>query len=227
MQASINHTVILNQRLTRHISRLVLQPASLRSLSYQAGQYITVIHKDNSESPMSIASAPAESGIIELHVSHPPKNNRAHDILRMVDQDGQLELRGPFGGCTIERVRVDLPLIFFVRGTGFAPVKAILEAMTGIQRDQPMHLYWAAAQEDFYLLENIKHWGKAFSDFRFTQLPSRSAEQHKLQHAVMSDYPDLSGYQVYASGPVEMVRLALPAFLQHGLQREHFYSDVV
>lgn len=213
------------QLLNRHVSQLILQ-AENAPLVYQAGQYIKIMHKDNSDSPMSIACAPAANALLELHVSHPPKNHKAHDILRMIKQDAQLPLRGPYGDCTLARVSRSEPIIFFVRGTGIAPVKAILEELAKGGDYPPMHLYWAAAQEDFYFLDVVKGWQKNFTGFRYTQVASRSVDQHKLQHMVMSDYPDLSRHQVYASGSVEMVQMALPAFLQHGLQEGRFFSDI-
>jgi CDP-4-dehydro-6-deoxyglucose reductase len=217
-------TVLHQQLLTRHILQLILK--SENKFDFEAGQYINVIHKDKSESPLSIACAPQRSGHIELHLSHPPGNSSAHEILKMLKQDASLEISAPLGNCTPARFHKDLPIIFFVRGTGFAPVKAMLEFMAETGRDQAMHLYWGAAQEDFYMPDKIREWETIFSDFRVTQIIGRSAEQHKLQHQIISDYPDLSGHQLYASGPFEMVRHGLDAFTQAGLQREYFYSDL-
>jgi CDP-4-dehydro-6-deoxyglucose reductase len=215
--------------LARHVSRLKLKPSSLsNTITYQAGQYIKVIHHNDDDSPLSIAAKPNAFQQIELHLSHAPKNQQAQDILAMVKADSVLSLTGPYGVCTRARLSLDRPLIFFVRGTGFAPVKALLEELSEMPQCPPLHLYWGvASQDDFYLPELIKAWEKQFADFRFTPMVSRSADQHQLHHAVLQDYPDLSHMEVYASGGEEMVFSALEVFQQHGLEKGLFYSDML
>ena len=215
--------------LARHVSGLLLEaPVASPVMSYQAGQYIKVIHPDGSESPLSIAALPANLQRIELHLSHAPGNHSAQEILAMVKTERALTFTGAYGVCTVLRFAVDKPLIFFVRGTGFAPVKAMLEAMALCHDRRALHLYWGVATpDDFYLLDLIHGWEKHFANFRFTPKVSRSADQHQLHHAVLHDYPDLSHVDVYASGGMEMVVSALEVFQRHGLERERFYSDVL
>jgi CDP-4-dehydro-6-deoxyglucose reductase len=215
--------------IARHVSRLSLSVSpDASAILYQAGQYIKVIHQNNEESPLSIASAPVNPRSIELHLSHAPKNQQAHDILAMADAKHALILSGAYGACTVSRLLLDRPILFFVRGTGFAPVKAVLEEMTALTNCPPIHLYWGVASpDDFYLPELISGWEKYFANFRFTPMVSRSADQHQLHHAVLKDYPDLSLLQVYASGGEEMVFSAFEIFQQHGLPKARFYSDML
>jgi CDP-4-dehydro-6-deoxyglucose reductase len=214
---------------SRHVSQIILQSEN-DFIDYAAGQYIKVMHPDESTSALSIASSPVEKNRIELHVSHPPINPRAHEILKWAKQKKEIILRGAYGACTVERFEPQTDIIFFVRGTGFAPVKAFMEVfMEKLQgrANQPVfHLFWAAAPEDFYLQELLVKWEKALVNFRVTQVASRTKDQHKLQHAVVSEYPDLSLHQVYASGPFGMVEDGMKAFIQHGLPENKFYSDI-
>jgi NAD(P)H-flavin reductase len=220
------HDVVL---IARHVSRFSLSVSpDASAIVYQAGQYIKVIHPNNDESPLSIACAPVNPRCIELHLSHAPKNQQAHEILAMAQEKHALVLSGAYGTCTISRLALDRPILFFVRGTGFSPVKAVLEEMTALLHCPPIHLYWGvASQDDFYLPELISGWEKHFANFRFTAMVSRSADQHQLHHAVLKDYPDLSQLQVYASGGEEMVFSAFEIFQQHGLPKTKFYSDML
>jgi CDP-4-dehydro-6-deoxyglucose reductase len=215
--------------LTRHVSKLILTiPSSSHAMTYQAGQYIKIIHDNGNESPLSIASAPNHLQQLELHLSHGPRNQQAQTILEMIKADGVLSLTGPYGVCTVSRFSLDRPIVFFVRGTGFAPVKAILEELVQMQDCPPLHLYWGVASaEDFYFPELITHWEQQFADFRFTSMVSRSADLHQLHHAVLQDYPSMSHVEVYASGGEEMVFSALEIFQEHGLEKTRFYSDMV
>jgi CDP-4-dehydro-6-deoxyglucose reductase len=214
--------------LARHVSSLTLTARAYSEvMPYQAGQYLSVIHPDGTASPLSMATAPRADGQIELHLSHAPANQAAQAILAMAKNDGVLTLQGPFGVCTLARFSLTRPLIFFVRGTGFAPAKALLEALAGQPDCPPLHLYWGVANaDDFYGLQWIRQWETQFADFQFTPKVSRSADLHQLHHAVLHDYPDLAGVEIYASGGMDMVLSALAVFQQHGLVRERFFSDM-
>jgi NAD(P)H-flavin reductase len=90
-----------------------------------------------------------------------------------------------------------------------------------------MHVFWGASSEqDFYLRDFLSEWQARFPEFQVTLMTGRTADQHRLLQAVLTAYPDLSDYQIYASGGEALVFSALDAFLQHGLDRKHFYSDV-
>ncbi|MDR3478242.1 MAG: hypothetical protein P4M14_09455 [Gammaproteobacteria bacterium] len=225
----ILYDVIQLDLLSPQVSRLVLQPRDLKiSLGFVAGQYIKVIHDDGGESPLSIACAPSETLQIELHLSHPAKNQKALEILSQAKAGVPLRISGPYGTCTLQRMLPDAALLFYVRGTGFAPAKAMLEELVKRPLVQPVHLFWGVATAaDFYLQDLIKSWEHAFADFRYTPIVSRTVDQHKLRDAVILAHPDLSGFQIYASGPPEMVYSALTDFQQHGLYKERFYSDVI
>jgi CDP-4-dehydro-6-deoxyglucose reductase len=213
--------------LTHSISQLILKAASLSDeISYQAGQYIHVIHSDSTLSPLSIACAPNQLAQIELHLSHALTNTKAQDILAMAKNNKVLSLAGPYGSCVVSQFALERPLLFFVRGTGFAPAKALLEELFTLQHCPSLHLYWGAAtQDDFYLLENIRQWEQQFPHFRFTSMVSRSADVQQLHDVVLMDHPDLSHCQIYASGAEKMIFSALTYFQQHGLDSDNFYSD--
>ena len=42
---------------------------------------------------------------------------------------------------------------------------------------------------------------------------------------MVTDYPNLSGYDVYMSGPPVMIEAARTAFIQSGLSPDYLYSD--
>lgn len=217
--------------LTHNVAQIFLSPLDPPGFSYEAGQYLQVVHPDQRVSPFSIANTPQASGQLELHLLFMPGNPRAMEVMRQVQENKQLCLRGPFGNCRASRLEVERPVIFLARGTGFAPIKAVIERLLTKPSYPPMHLYWSVAGwNDLYFREQVEQWVKTLENFKFTAVLSREylpqAKFGKVAPVVLEDHPDLSHYQVYASGPEALVYSALYDFQQHGLAKQSFYSDV-
>lgn len=216
------YQVMHHEYLAKNISRVLLKSPTRAFISYQAGQYIHVVHHDQVESPMSIACAPLDFSMIELHLYHPPENRQALDMLRMVIEEKCLALRGPYGRCTASVIRLDRPVIFLANGTGFAPIKAVMEELLRLKKLPSLHLYWCAdSQAELYLRELVVSWETTSEVFRFT-----AVEPQTMVAAVLEDYPDLSRCQVYAVETPDVVSSALDLFMRQGLDEKYFYSDV-
>ncbi len=213
--------------LTQYISEIVLQPV-MQSLSYNAGQYVHVIQNEYS-SPLSIACAPNKDKTLEFHLYHSPDNYNANELLRVAKEHKEWKLRGPFGHCTSDKLQINSPIIFLAHNTGFAPIKAVIEALKQSTAKQSIHLYWSVPRhQHFYLQSLLTKWQEE-SDFKFTLvIRNTSLQDYKTLHelAVM-DYPKLSCAQVYASGPKPFVYAAFDCFSQYGLPRFAFYSDML
>lgn len=222
--------VISCQRLSETVSKLLLHAPNFK---YQAGQYIQVVHDDKTVSPLSIACKPNEEHVLELHLSHAPQNTAALDILKIIAEKNQLLLQGPLGTCTADKIQLDKPTIFLAGGTGFAPIKAVLEELFSKPNCPLLHLYWGAAKEsELYLSSLPKLWSEEFKNFHFNFVLSRPGNEWEgivgqLPAIVLQDFPDMSDVQVYASGPEALVFAALELFRKNGLEREFFYSDLI
>lgn len=216
------YQVINVQLLTEHVSQIFLQPSHSVKLVYVAGQYIEVIHEHHAPSPLSIACIPNPAGILEFHLFHPHENRRAHDLLQMAQEDKRWHLSGPFGHSTVAQLQKNKPIIFLASGTGFAPIKAVIEALIASESCPMMQLYWSLrTPKESYLTPLIEQWQLPFTPVYTKKMGIDAAPQ-----AILSDHPDLSSYQIYASGPRPLIHTALSLFLQHGLKREWFYSDM-
>lgn len=230
----ITYDVTHCELLADDVTRVVLRPASNESILYQAGQYIKVVHRNDTLSPLSIACAPNKFSQIELHLAHPENNPDSHDILLTIAVEKKLILRGPYGSCTHTKIVGDgnLPIIFLARGTGFAPIKSIIEELKKIEKYPAMFVYWGATRpEELYLNELARRWTRELKDFSYTPVLSRqhtnwSGKMGLLQHIILQDHPNLANYQVYASAPEPIVHDAWHEFFKAGLPREHYFSDV-
>lgn len=211
--------------LSEHVSQIILHHENPSLLSYEAGQYMDIMHHDQSVSPLSIACAPRPDQALEFHLLHPMQKLKAQDLLRMAQQDKIWQMRGPFGSCTASRLRRDKPIIFLAHGTGFAPIKAVMEAFAeSSSRFSSLYLYWNIVhQTDFYLLDLLAQWEKKFN---FSYQPIVSKDKNSMLDIVLHNHPEFSNIQMYVSAPRSLVSSAFALFSEHGLKREWFFSDV-
>lgn len=205
------------------------------NLRYAAGQYVDVLLADGHRRSYSIATAPRAEGVIniELHVRHSPGGLFTDRVFGTLKERELLKFEGPLGTLYL-REDSDKPIVFLASGTGFAPIKAIIEyiAARGIAR--PVTLYWGGRQRrDLYMLDLVESWTREMPDFRFIPVLSEPAAEDGwagrtglVHRAVLDDLPDLSGYQVYACGNPLMVDAARADFAKLcALPDDEFFAD--
>jgi CDP-4-dehydro-6-deoxyglucose reductase len=116
-------------------------------------------------------------------------------------------------------------------GTGFAPLKGIIEHAFEIGVKRPIQLYWGVrSSQDLYLPELPEKWSQEHDNFSYIPVLSEPDEGWEgrtgwVHECVVTDHDDLSGYEVYMSGPPPMIDAGKDAFLAHGLKQERLYSD--
>ncbi|HLU06482.1 MAG TPA: 2Fe-2S iron-sulfur cluster-binding protein [Woeseiaceae bacterium] len=198
-------------------------------IDFTAGQYINIVLEDGRRRAFSFANAPHDNEFIELHVRHIPGGIFTTRVFTDMRVGDTLTFEGPFGHFTLREG--DKPILFVAGATGFAPVKSILEDAfhRGIQR--PLHLYWGVRERrDLYMIDLVERWQREYANFTVTPVLSGSGNdwpgRRGLVHeAMLADAPDLSGYEVYICGSVQMVDTAVPTFLAHGLSEDSCVSD--
>lgn len=214
------------------VMRLFLSPARERRLRYRAGQYVQVAAPGGVRRSLSIANAPGPHEVLELHVRRVHGGAFSDFVFNRLQPGALLSVSGPYGGFFL-REGSQRPVILLAGGTGFAPIKGIVEQALATDIDRPMHLYWGArTRHDLYLHELARSWSDA-PDFHYIPVLSDDAHdppwpgRHGLVHeAVLGDFPALDGYEVYANGPPGMIATARRALLAKGLPEKFFYSDV-
>ena len=212
------------------ILHLIL-PASER-LQFLAGQYISVLLKDGTRRDLSMANAPHDDEFVQLHLRNYGGPFSVHVFTRMKERD-ILRIEGPFGTFFL-REDSNKPIILLASGTGFAPVKAIIEHALHIRNPRPMVMYWGArVRADLYMNELPERWASEHSNFKYVPVLSEPLPEDRwngrtglVHEAAMRDIPDMSGHQVYACGAPVMVEAAHRDFTsQCGLPEEEFFSD--
>lgn len=220
------------EHLAHDVIRIYLRLPASERLQFLAGQYIDVLIKDHDPRAFSIANAPHDDEFVELHIRFVEGGLFTDQVFHSMKEKAMWRVRGPLGTFFL-REDSDRPAILIGGGTGFAPVKGILEHAFEIGIDKPLNLYWGVrARRDLYLDELPKQWLKQHPHFSYTPVLSEPMDGDNwsgatgfVTDAVLADYPDLSGHDVYMSGPPPMVEAGHKLFLQHGLDESRFFSD--
>jgi len=203
-------------------------------LQFRAGQYIDILLKDGKKRSFSIANAPHDDAYLELHIRYQPGGNFSDYVFNQMKEREIMRFKGPLGSFFL-REDSEKPLILLASGTGFAPIKGIVEHAlhTGVKR--PMILYWGArTRADLYCAELVAQWQAEHADvFSYVPVLSEAGEHDAwtgrtgfVHQAVLDDFADLSPYQVYACGAPVMVESAHRSFIgERGLPENEFFSD--
>ena len=217
--------------LAPDVVQIFLKPPASERLQFLAGQYIDILLKDGRRRSFSLANAPHDDDLLELHIRHVEDGDFTGFVCDELQEKSILRIEGPLGHFYLREESIR-PLIFVAGGTGFAPIKGIIEHALSEGLQQPMYLYWGVRDgKDLYLGELPRKWATEHPNFHF--VPVYSQPSHGLEgrtgyvhQAVAEDFsPGLDHYEVYASGPPVMVHACFDAFLALGLPADHYYSD--
>ena len=207
-------------------------PANER-LQFLAGQYIDILLKDGGRRSFSLATPPHDDSFLQLHIRHMAAGAFTEHLFQDLPVKEILRIEGPHGAFYL-RETSDKPMIFVAGGTGFAPIKSVIEHAfhQGVGRE--MVLYWGVRSlRDLYLPALAGSWQQAHPNFTFIPVlsdplpednwPGRAGLVHQ---AVLDDFPDLSAWQVYACGAPAMITAARRDFIQlRRLPEEEFFAD--
>jgi CDP-4-dehydro-6-deoxyglucose reductase, E3 len=221
------------RRAAPDVAIITLQLPANEALAYRAGQYIEFLLKDGKRRAYSIASAPSLEQPLELHIRHLPGGTFTDHVFNTMKEREILRFEGPLGTFFL-REDSDKPIILLASGTGFAPVKALVEHMQHLKSTRPVSLYWGGRRpQDLYMHALCEQWAADIPHLRYVPVISDALPEDHWQGrtgfvhaAVMQDFPDLSGFQVYACGAPVMVDAARHDYVEQcKLPPDEFYAD--
>lgn len=205
------------------------------NIYFLPGQYIDVLLKDGQRRSYSIAVPPHHEDLthLELHIRHSPGGVFTDHVFGSMAEGEMVRFEGPFGTFFL-REDSDKPIVMLAGGTGFAPIKSIVEYMLSQNIRRPIKLYWGGrARRDIYMMELARDWARQHDHITFVPVLSNATEACEwdgrtgfVHQAVMEDLPDLSSHQVYACGTPLMVSAARKDFVERcNLPSNEFFAD--
>lgn len=219
------------EKLADDVMALWLKLPSGERLQFLPGQYIDFLLQDGKRRSFSLANAPEDDALLELHIRHVPGGYFTDQVFDSMKPKTILRLKGPLGSFFLRES--DKPIIFLAGGTGFAPIKSLLSHAFHHGITRRMVLYWGAkTRSGLYLAALPAQWQGEYGNFRFIPVLSEPRPEDQwsgrtgLAHlAVLADFADLSSYEVYACGAPPMIEAAKRDFMASGLPEEAFHSD--
>ena len=228
--------VLSLQRPAADVALLRVQLPANQSFQYRAGQYVEFLLRDGARRSYSMANAPHNLGTppaIELHIRHMPGGKFTDQVFGTMKEKDIVRMEGPFGSFFL-REDTAKPMVLLASGTGLAPIKALVERLREIGSQRPAVLYWGCrSRADLYLHDWASAAATELPWLRYVPVLSEPRPEDDWQgrtglvhQAVMADWPDLSGHQVYACGAPIMVASAQRDFIARcGLPEDEFHAD--
>lgn len=225
--------VFRNTLAAEDVSVLQLRLPAGQRARFKAGQYLQVALPDGSRRSYSMANPPHESDTLQLHIRH-VQGGQFTRIVPQLQPGDMLQVELPFGNFEL-REESAAPMLCVVGGTGFAPVKSLLDDLVkkGIKR--PVTLIWGGRNRSgLYLLAAVERWRKLLPGFGFIPALEDAADaqalagfQGRVDDALRAHCPTLAGHEVYCCGAPAMVAAVKKACVEErGLDPHHFFSDV-
>lgn len=225
------------EKITDDVMVVKLQLPAADPFRFYAGQYLEFILKDGSRRSYSMATPPSSDNLVELHIRHMPGGVFTDHVFgtgaTQMKVREILRVEGPFGSFFL-RDDSQKPIVFLASGTGFAPIKAIIQRMINEGSQRKAVLYWGGRRPaDLYMDQLARQWVQTLPNFSYIPVVSDATAEDAwsgrtgfVHKAVQQDIPDLSGYQVYACGAPVMVESARKDFSsQNGLPEDEFFAD--
>ena len=215
------------------VIQLQLQLPASESFQYRAGQYLDVLLRDGARRSYSMANAPHTGPTLELHIRHMPGGRFTDLVFGSMKERDIVRIEGPMGSFFL-REDSDKPVVLLASGTGFAPIKALIEHMQERQITRPATLFWGGRRpHDLYMDAWVRTQCAVMPNLSYVPVVSDALPEDQWQgrtgfvhQAVLEDMPDLSGYQVYACGAPVVVESAQRDFSDlAGLDEDEFFAD--
>ncbi len=220
-----------------------LQLPANDTMRYHAGQYVEFILRDGARRSYSMANAPhtmvnpdatpPTGPAIELHIRYMPGGKFTEHVFNNMKEKEILRIEGPYGSFYL-REDSDKPMVLLASGTGFAPIKALIEYLQFKGITRPATLYWGGRRPaDLYLNDWVLAKLAEMPNLKYVPVISDALPEDGwtgrtgfVHRAVLQDFPDLSGYQVYACGAPIVVDSARSEYTaKAGLPADEFHAD--
>ena len=215
------------------LMRLQLPAADV--FKYHAGQYVEFLLRDGDRRAYSMGNAPhaqLDNPGLELHVRHTPGGKFTDHVFGAMKEKDIQRIEGPFGSFYL-REDSEKPIVLLASGTGFAPIKAIIEHLQFKGITRPAVLYWGGRRPaDLYMHDWVIAKLAEMPSLRYVPVVSDALPEDAwtgrtgfVHSAVLQDIADLSDYQVYACGAPIVVDSAQTSYVAAGLPKAEFYAD--
>ena len=224
------------EKVSSDVMRIFLQLPATEVMQYHAGQYVEFLLRDGSRRAYSMANAPhtlaADAPKVELHIRHMPGGKFTDHVFGSMKEKDIQRVEGPQGSFYL-REESDKPIVLLASGTGFAPIKALIEHMQHKGITRPTRLYWGGRRPaDLYMHDWVLAQLPLMPHLQYIPVVSDALPEDAwigrtgfVHAAVLQDTPSWAAYQVYACGAPIVVDSAKRDYVASGLLEDDFFAD--
>ena len=220
-------------QLTPDVMRIKIKLPNAQRLQFLAGQYLEILLPEGKRRAFSIASPPQSEDEIELHIRHVDGGGFTGWVFDEMKERDILRLEAPLGNFFIRNDELDRPMILMGGGTGFAPLKSMIEDLLAQCDKRSLHLFWGASNHaDLYMHEQAKLWAEQNEHVQYSSALLEAGDAAStgsfngfVHHAVLQQYSDLANFDIYMSGPPAMIDASRDAFLENGAEKRRIFFD--
>jgi CDP-4-dehydro-6-deoxyglucose reductase len=225
--------VVEKTLLSPDVMQLKIKLPNAQRLQFLAGQYLEILLADGKRRAFSIASPPQSEDEIELHIRHVEGGGFTGWVFDELNERDILRLEAPLGTFFVRNDKTDRPMVMMGGGTGFAPLKSMIEDLLAHNDKRPLHLFWGVrSQNDLYMHEQALQWAEQYEHIQYTSALTEPRDDGKsdsfkgfVHEAVLAQYSDLSGFDIYMSGPPAMIDTGRSAFIECGAHKRRIFFD--
>lgn len=216
--------------LSDDVIEMILQLPAVEPFKFNAGQWIYFLLKNGQKRAFSIANRQNDKNELQLQIRHAEGGLFTDFVFNELKPGALLQIEGPHGSFYYQPD--ERPVLLVAGGTGFAPIKGILEEMMAQAVDQKIHLLWGVkSKKDLYMDDLVQDWVTQYG-IEYTAVLSEPETTDKwtgeigfVHEAVLRHYKDLSDYAVYMAGPPQMIQSCQKSFVAAGLDTSRLYYD--
>lgn len=222
--------LIEKQLLNKDVLLLRFQLPKRERFEFLPGQYVELLLPGNKRRSFSLANLPNDDNIVEFHIRYYEGGLFSEMAFKELPENSLLRLHGPLGEFSLDNDS-ERPAIMIAGGTGFSPIKSIIDFSLQEKRTLPIHIYWGSRDKaGLYLHEVAEQWANEFEHIHYEPVLSEDDDSWQgktgwVHDAVLNDFEELSNYDVYACGPPPMIKAVRDSFVEKGLNSERFFCD--
>ncbi len=218
------------EHLADDVMQIFIKLPAAERLQFLPGQYIDILLEDGRHRSFSLANAPHDDEFLELHIRLVENGLFTPKVFNSMQNKDLLRIEGPHGSFFFHEDS-NKDILLMAGGTGFAPIKGIIEHLISEQVTRPIYLYWGVRTEaDLYMSELAEKWVAEQTNIQFVPVlsdadDSWSGRTGYVHEAVLADFDDLSAFDIYTCGPPAMIKSAEQSFLEKGMNKKQFFYD--
>ena len=216
--------------LADDVMQIFIKLPAAERLQFLPGQYIDILLEDGRHRSFSLANAPHDDEFLELHIRLVENGLFTPKVFNSMQNKDLLRIEGPHGSFFFHEDS-NKDILLMAGGTGFAPIKGIIEHLISEQVTRPIYLYWGVRTEaDLYMSELVEKWTAEQANIQFVPVLSDADDNWSgrtgyVHEAVLTDFDDLSVFDIYTCGPPAMIKSAEQSFQEKGMDKKQFFYD--